>query len=325
MKIRPMLVACGATVLIAAATMGADRIIVEAILVRVNERVMTVSDFRERLQAELAQVGQPLTGEELKKFAREVFTTTVDELVLLEMAREKKLTIDDATIDQAIEDLREQNELQDDEAFQAALTGAGLTEEGLRQRYSRNMLLQRAVQSEIKPTEITEEEVRQQYEVNKEQYRVPAKVELDQVFFPVGPDASGTQVRRVAQGLVDRVREGSDLRAEATLAGAEIQELGAIPVEDLRPVIQNALDSLGEEGVTDPLDTAGGYLVVHLIRRIPAGYESFDEVAESIRRQLSQEAYKDQTQGMVERLKDDYLVEVHEDRFELILAQVPAS
>lgn len=326
MKARLLLVASGLAVSMAGTAVAAERIILEAILVRVNDRVMTVTDFRERLEVELSQLGKPLTGSELRDFTREVFDTAVDELVLLEMAREKKLTIDDDTIDKAVEDLREQNQLLDDEAFSAALAGAGLTEEALRQRYRHNMLLQRAVQSEVKPTEITEEEVRQRYDTNQEQYRVPAKVELEQLFFSTGTDGSGSQqVLRVAQGLVDRVRDGSDLRAEATLAGAEILELGAIPEEDLRPLIQGALQTTEEGGITDPVETAGGYLVVHLIRRIPAGIQPFDEVSESIRRELSQEAYKDQTQGMVQRLKGDYLVEVYEDRLEAILAQVPGA
>jgi parvulin-like peptidyl-prolyl isomerase len=222
-------------------------------------------------------------------------------------------------------DLREQNELQDDAAFEAALAGSGLTEDMLRERYRHNMLLQRTVQSEIKPTEITEEEIRQRYEADKEQYSVPAKVELEQVFFPVASNGSDRdRVLRVANGLVERVRAGNDLRAEATLAGAEIQELGEIPEADLRQVVQDALSGLEEGGLSDPVDTTGGYLVIRLIRRIPAGYQPFEEIKEPIRRQLSAEAYKDQTQGMVERLKEDYLVKVHEDRYEVLLTELLA-
>jgi parvulin-like peptidyl-prolyl isomerase len=296
---------------------------IEGILVRVNDRVMTVSDFLDRLQSELSQLPSQPTGDELMKYTREVFDTSVDELVLLERAREKKLTIDDEMIDSAMDDLREQNELQDDAAFEAALAGSGLTEEMLRDRYRHNMLLQRAVQSEIKPTEITEEEIRQRYEQEKENFRVPAKVQLEQVFFPVDSTGSSRdQVLRVAEGLVERVRAGNDLRAEATLAGAEIQDLGEIPESDLRPVVQEQLAGLEEGGLSDPVDTSGGFLVIRLIQRIPAGYQPFDEVKEPIRRRLSQEAYRDQTEGMVERLKEEYLVEVYEDRYDALLAEL---
>jgi parvulin-like peptidyl-prolyl isomerase len=125
--------------------------------------------------------------------------------------------------------------------------------------------------------------------------------------------------------LVERVRAGNDLRAEATLAGAEIQELGEIPEADLRQVVQDALASLEDGGLSDPVDTAGGYLVIRLIQRIPAGYQPFEEVKEPIRRQLSAEAYRDQTQGMVERLKDIYLVNVYEDRYQILLGELMAA
>lgn len=302
---------------------GGDRQVVEAILVRVNDRIVTTSDFRERLEVELSQLPSRPEGEGLDRFAHQYFQTQVDELILLERAREKKLTVDDDMVDKAIAELREQNQLQDDAAFKAALASAGLTEQALRDRYRHNMLLQRAVQSEIKPTEITEEELRQRYEADKEQYRVPAKVELEQVFLPVADDGSDRgQVLRTAQGLVERVRGGADLRAEATLAGVEIQELGAIPEADLRMELLQILAPLADNGVSDPLETAGGIQVVRLVRRIPAGYQPFEEVEESIRRRLSQGAYQDQTKGMVERLKGEYLVEIHEDRLDRIIAEL---
>ncbi len=314
----------GLVVLLAGLAVAGERMMLEGILVRVNDRIMTVADFSERLDSELSQMPEPPS--DLKKFVREVFDTSVDELVLLERAREKKLVVDDDMVDEAMANLREENNLQDDEAFEAALAGAGLTEQTLRDRYRQNILLQRAVQTEIKATEITEQEVRQRYEEDIETFQVPAKVELEQVFFEAKTDGSNSgQVKQIAEGVVARVRDGNDLRAEATLAGADIQELGGIPVDDLRPVVVQALDDLGESGITDPVETAGGFLVIRLIRRIPEGYQPFEEVEETVRRRISREVYGNQTQGMVERLKKGYLVEVHEDRFQAILAQFPGA
>jgi parvulin-like peptidyl-prolyl isomerase len=315
--------ALAAALALAGVAWGGDRELVEAILARVNDRIVTVSDFRERLSVELSQQPSPPEGAALDRFAHSLFDTVVEEMILLERAREKKLTIDDEMLDKAIGELREQNKLQDEAAFKAALASAGLTEQALRDRYRHNMLLQRAVQSEIKATEITEPEVRERYEADKEKYRVPAKVELEQVFLPTAADGSDRrQVMRTAQGLVERVRGGADLRAEATLAGGEIQELGAIPEADLREELQALLKPLPDNGLTDPLEAAGGVQVVRLVRRIPAGYRPFEEVEEPIRRQLSQTAYQEQTKGMVERLKAEYLVEIHEDRLEMIIAEL---
>lgn len=308
-----------ALVSVAAFAAASERVLVEGVLVRVNERIVTVSDFSERVRSEIAQMPQaPSSQQELSEFAEMLLQEVVNELVLLERATEKRVEVDEKMLDQAVANLREENNLQDDEAWEQALASSGLTVELLRERYRRSMTMQRAVQGEVRPVEVTEEELRRQYESDKERFSVPAKVELQQVFLP-GDDETDPAARRRAEAMVGRVRGGADLKAEAILAGAELQDLGAIPVEDCRPDLRGALEPLPEGGVTDPLAVPGGLQIVRLVERIPAGYQPFEEVAEELRRQRSAESYESQTRGLVEKLRKDYLVEVHEDRLALVL------
>lgn len=312
-----------ALALLASAAVAGDRIVLEAIMVRVNDRVITISDFRERLRQELSQIPEPPAGSELAGFARSLFATVVDELVLLERAQEKKVQVEDAAVDSAIASLREDNNLLDDNAFKQALASAGLTEEALRQRYRQNILLNRVVQGEVKPAEITEEELRQRYETDRSRFAVPAKVVLEQLSFPTAEDGSDRdQVARRARGLVERVSQGSDLVGEATLAGVEVQELGAIPTADLRGELASALEGLAEGDLTAPIDFPGGVQVLRLVRRIPAGFQPFEEVQEELRRQRSQEMYQDQTRGLVDRLKQDFFVEVHPELIDRVLSEL---
>jgi parvulin-like peptidyl-prolyl isomerase len=308
-----------ASAVLSASAWAGERQVLEAILVRVNERIVTVSDFKQRMRTEMGQMPQAPPPDQLEAFARGYLNTVADEMVLLERATEKQLLIDDEQLDQAIAGLREENNLQDDQAFEQALAEAGLTVEGLRDRYRHNMTLQRVVQSEITPTEITEEEVRQVYEEEKEGFAVPKMVELEQLFFELGEGESDEQLSRRVSGLVQRVTEGADLKAEATLAGVELQELGAIPEDDLRPERRQALAELEDGDLSQPLEASGGYLVLRLLRRVPAGYMPFDDVKEQIRRRLSMESYQSQSQGLVNQLRSNYLVEVNEERLALVL------
>jgi parvulin-like peptidyl-prolyl isomerase len=304
----------GAILLLAIIAEATERVVLEAILVRVNDRIVTLSDFRIRLLQELTQRAEPPRGADLERFAHGLFETVVDELILLERAQEKRLTVDDAMVDRSIEALREENGLQDDAAFEEALTGAGLTVDDLRRRYRQSIALSRVVQSEVQPAEITQEEVRQRYEKEKERFKVPRKVRLEQLFFPVAEDGSDqAAVRDRAEGLLERVGRGADLIAEATLAGVEVQELGAIPAHDLRPELTDLLSGLSDGQLTDPLYAAGGYQVIRLLERIPEGYEPFEDVSEQLRRELSSEAYREQSEGLVKQLRASYLVEVNRD------------
>lgn len=327
MNRRMMAALCVGIALLAAAAAAGDRVVIEALLVRVNDRIMTITDFQRRLEVELSQIPEPPSGDELESYIRSLFDAVVDEMILLERAAEKRLTIDDDQVDNAIDNLREQNNLQDDAAFEEALQSAGLTTEDLRDRFRHSMLLQRTAQSEVTLTEITEQELLQRYEEEKEErYRVPPMVELEQLFFPIAADsADRAEVVQRARGLVERVRSGSDLRAEATLAGIEVQQLGAIPEGDLRPDLKRTIDDMGENDITDPLETGGGVQVVRLIERRPASFQSFEEVKEAIRREVSMSAYQQETRAVVERLKGEYLVEINEQRLQEILRNVAGA
>jgi len=305
----------------AAVAAAGQRVLVDAILARVNDRIITISDFKKRFMEELGQLpSPPKTKKDVEKFARDLFRSMVEQDVLLERAKEKKLTVDDKAIDKAIQDLKARNNLTDPKAFKAALASAGLTEEMLRERYRENFLAQRVLQSEIKPTQITEEEIRARYDKEKERWRTPAKVELEQIFLPVAEDGHDREaVLERVRGIAARVRRGADLAAEATLAGVKVQDLGEIPVADLREQVRDAIEGLEPGQVSDPIPTAGGYQVVRLVKRIPAGVVPFEKVKEQIRREMSRERYRKQTEGLVKGLEKQYLVEIHQDLFDKLL------
>lgn len=290
-------------------------------MARVNDRIITVADFKKRLQQDLSQQGRQLDNEQLKRFAHKTFNTMVTEAILMERAKEKKLTVDDADVNKAIAALRKDNHLTDDDAFKKALAQAGLTEAQLRARYRKQMLLQRVTQSEIKPAEITEQEIHDEYEKQKDtHFKTPAKVHLEQVFLPVaedGKDQDAVQAR--ALGMVSRLENGADMQAEATLAGVKVQDLGEIPVSDLREDIAKAVAKMKPGDVAGPFSTAGGYQIIRLVARKDTGYIPFDKVKEQIRRNISEERFREQSEGLVNRLKKEYLVETHPEMVDEVL------
>ncbi len=291
-------------------------------MARVNDRIITVSDFKKRFKQDLGQLGRQLSRDQLERFAHQTFETMVTEAILMERAKQKKMSIDDRDVDKAIENLRKDNHLTDDDAFEKALDQAGLTEAQLRARYRKQMLLQRVTQSEIQPEEITEQELRNEYEKNKDtHFKTPAKVHLEQIFLPVaddGKDRDAVQAR--ALGMVSRLENGADVQAEATLAGVKVQDLGEIPVADLREDIGSAVAKMKNGDVAGPFSTAGGYQIIRLVARSESGYTPFEQVREQIRRNISAERFREQSEGLVNRLKQEYLVETHPEMVDKVLA-----
>jgi len=290
-------------------------------MARVNDRIITVSDFEKRLKQDLSQLGRQLNDQQMRRFAHQTFDTMVTEAILLERAKQKKIKVEEKDVDSAIENLRKENHLTDDDAFKQALAQAGLTEAQLRERYRKQMLLQRVTQSEIQPEEITEQELHDEYEKQKDShFKVPAKVHLEQIFLPVaedGKDRDAVQAR--ALGMISRLENGADIQAEATLAGVKVQDLGDIPVADLREDIAKAVAKMKPGDVAGPFSTAGGYQIIRLVGRSDVGYVPFEKVKEQIRRNLSAERFREQSEGLVNRLKQEYLVETHPEMVDEVL------
>ncbi|TFG37495.1 MAG: hypothetical protein E4H44_05190, partial [Candidatus Aminicenantes bacterium] len=104
-----------------------ERQVLETILVRVNDRIVTVNDFKIRLQQELGQISPVPQGEELRDYTEGLFQTMIDEMLMLERAADKRVVVDEKAVDNAIDGLREQNDLMDDAAWEAALESSGMS------------------------------------------------------------------------------------------------------------------------------------------------------------------------------------------------------
>ena len=137
MRERVIVVLIGA-LMTALVAQGAERVVVEGVLVRVNERIVTISDFTERIRQELTQMPAQPNNEELQQFTEMLLNEMVSELVLLERAQEKRVAVEDGMVDNAIENLRKENNLEDDQAWEEALSSSGMTVDALRERYRRS-------------------------------------------------------------------------------------------------------------------------------------------------------------------------------------------
>ena len=313
--IRPLSLFAVATAA-AALAVAAERQLIEGIVVRVNDRILTVADMRKRLAERVAETGAAPTPELYATLVRDA----ADDLCVLERAIELKIEIEEQEISDQIAGLREQNKIESDQQFEETLRGMGLTVDGLRARLREQMLISRVLSREVGNVPVTDEELRQRYSREQESYRVPEQVHLEHLVFPIGlqeGDAARTLAR--AQQLVAAVRSGRDfgavLKEETERGAASGGDLGTVAVPDLRSEVRDAVAALKPGEVADPFRTSAGVHVVRLVERIPAGTKPFAEVAADLRQREMADRYRNKMRGVVDDLKKRYVVEVHPERF----------
>lgn len=304
--------------LLLATPAAAERRLLEAIVVRVNERILTVSDLRQRAVERAAETGKKLTHEDIPMFLQEA----VDELCLLERASELKIEVERADVEAAVAQLKEQNRIADDKAFEELLANLGMTRKQLEERLKATITINRTLQKEVGQLPITEEELKGRYEKEKERFALPEKLHLEHVLFPIKADGSNAQAQwERARRVVAAVRAGADFSqsvAEETKKGdASGGDLGEIAVPDLREEVAQAVANLKAGEVSEPFAIPAGVHVIRVKNRIPSSYKPFSQVVEQLRLEEMDRRYRQRLRSVVDNLKTRYVVEVHPEYFSL--------
>ena len=322
---RHFMTAFGVAVALASAAPAAaqEPEIVEQVVVRVNGDIVTKSDFERRtidtLRARPELVNTPATSPAFTQAVAEVtpqlVLDSVDELLLVQRGREMGYALGDVQFQQIVDEIRTQNGIEDDAAFQVVLAAEGLTTADLRRQIERGMLVQRVQQDDIfARIVVTEEEMLEFYEANRAQFTTPVTMTLRELLIEVpvtdqgvnaGADnaarAEAEQARARAlagEPFLDLVTELSDAPSAAN--GGLI---GPIDYTELTPALQAQIDGLMVGGVTDILRTQRGYQILRLESRTQPRVVTFDEARAQVNAAVAQNKSGLEMQRYLETLR----------------------
>ena len=300
------------SIILATAAAAAESHLVEGIVVRVNDRILTTTDIRDRAKEQAAETSKPVTPDQYPALIQEA----ADEMCMLERANELKLEVSSEELNAAIQQLREQNHVPDDAAFEKQLRDLGLTVEGLRTRVRDNILVSRLLKHELGDLPITEAELRQRFDREKDKFTIGERVHLEHIVLPVAADKSDEAATlAAARRLVAAARSGGDFKAlvqqEVKAGRATGGDLGIVLVTDMRSEVRDAIAKLKPGEISDPFESPAGVHVVQVIERIPPTVRPFKEVEDELRNSELADRYQAHLSSVVAELKKRYSIETH--------------
>jgi peptidyl-prolyl cis-trans isomerase SurA len=313
--------------LLAVVATAAQKQFVEGIVARVNERIVTTADMRQRLKEREAELGTKVPPSSYPAMVQEA----ADELCLVERATELKIEVDDKEVDAAVDQLKAQNNIKDDATFENLLHNLGLTMPQLRARLHDTILVNHVLSKELGAFNITEEELQQRYEREKDTLMLPERVHLYHIVFSSdGVQASDSPLVERARRFVAAVRAGNDfltlVKNETATGGASGGDLGVLSVADLRAEIREAATKLKVGEVSDPIVSPAGVHVIELVEHFAPEARPFAAVKAQLQQEEQAERYRTRLSAIVEELKKRYIVEVHPEIFTAATtAEAPGS
>ena len=283
--------------------------VVERVVATVNDDAIFLSDLRRRAVPFLPQVAEAPTEAErmsrLKELYDELLNYLIDEKLVRQIAASGGIRVTDADVDNALENLRLQNNMTEEE-FQKALTSQGLSEAQYRQELKRQLVRLKVMNERVRSrVNITEEEVRARYDQRAREEGSEVRLHVSHMMFPVEEGASATQVAAV-RNEAEEVRRAlkpetfNELAKE--LGGGD---LGWISEGDLPEELEAALSQLEPGEISQPVRSGSGIHIFFLEdRQAGADFPSYDE--------MKQELYREMLDAAMVRQEKIFLDEVRQ-------------
>jgi parvulin-like peptidyl-prolyl isomerase len=292
--------------------------LVESILARVNDRLITTSEFQKRVAAASHAPQAPSDPALLK---REVLEDLIKEKLLEERAKEMGVSASDEEIEGAVERVKRQYNLATDQEFDAALATSNMTREDLKRQMRQTIILQKVIGRDVtSKLDISEDMLRLEYERQKDAlYRVPESARVSEIVirFPANDPAAREKAVARLEEARSKLEAGAlfaDLAKEYSEGNAKEHggDLGTVSKGELLPALDAAVfDNPPKEYPAPALQPRS----IHLFRvtdRKPAGYRPFADVSEDLKKRIGENLYEKRFTEYVAKLRREAFVKIYD-------------
>jgi peptidyl-prolyl cis-trans isomerase SurA len=302
--------------------LAAGGAILERIVALVNNEVITLSELEEagrRFFEEVKKSSFPAEREaKLSKAREEVLGQLIENKLLEQEIKSKKIEVPERDVDAAIKEIMEQNRLTEND-LKRSLAQNRVTFSVYRQHIRENLGKMRLINREIKSKiVIKEEDLRKVYKENVKEYTEPSEVKVQQIFFPTPQGAVEREIlaiREEAQSILERARKGEDFAelARNYSKGPEASGggvLGFFKPKEMRPELEEVVFKLKPGEISDPVKSMDGFHILRVPERKGGEPRPFVEVQNRIRDEMMQVEAERQFQEWMKALKAKAYIEI---------------
>lgn len=272
--------------------------VLDGIAAVVNDEIITISEVREAMVMEAADLQNRFRGPMLEEKMQGLYQYTLQPMIdfhlQLARARELKVGVTEAEVDSQMAQFKNQNQISDAE-FEQMLASRGISMEAYRKQIRDNLLISRVVNIEVRSRlAIDEAELREAYQRQQENYSIAGEVTVSHILFLVPERASEAEdmaAKRKAEAVLAQIRAGDDFEtlARQSSDGPSAERgglLGTFRTGELLPGFEEAIENLKPGEVSDVVRTRIGWHIIRLEDKKAGNYQPFESVREELRASL---------------------------------------
>jgi peptidyl-prolyl cis-trans isomerase SurA len=261
----------GVLLLLAGAAAGAFAQVpsdVQKIVAVVNDEIISEYDVKERMQLITSTTGALRNQEEYDQLRKTVVQLLVDEKLQLQEAKEQKINITDAEVNQRFNEMAARNNISPAQ-FTQELSRMGASKDMILRQVKAGLAWEEVINARLRPfLAIGDSEVTA-YLDNLKNNKGQPEYRIGEIFLAVDSPDKDSEARQTAERLVRQIREGADFGAVArqfsdVATGAVGGDTGWTIGDHINPDIKSAVLKLQQGQVSDPIRTTAGYYIVTL-------------------------------------------------------------
>jgi peptidyl-prolyl cis-trans isomerase SurA len=303
--------ALGALLLSSLALGRAEAEIIERVVAVVNDKAIFLSDVRRRAVPYLERLmelpSEAQRSEARTMLYRQIVSQLIDEELIRQAAVKMEIRVTNADVERAVANVIQQNQLTPEE-FWEAIAEQGMSEAQYRQSLRDQLLHLKVMNQRVRSrVNITERDVRREYDTRARQANRALRFRASHIFFPLPASAGILEVTEVREKATS-VREAIDSKDAFERAVREHGggDLGWLSQGDLPRELERSLMALAPGEFGPPVRGSAGYHIFFVLERERSGGSvapPFEAVKDEIYRAMLDEAMDRQEALFLEELK----------------------
>ena len=297
--------------------------LVEAIVIRVGDRIVTRTQYDKRLHDALAEAEQTTPAAQLAARKEEIRKTLpndlIAELLIKDRADRLGLSVSPDEMKDAMARLKEQYNIKSDQQFEESLKSSGLTRADMEARLRDTLLTNKVFGRELRSREeLTDRELRERYDREKEHYRLPERARLREIVVPRPENAAAAeQMQKRVEQIAADARVAPDFAKYASSVPESVTkekggDMGEVARGELLPDLDKAVFNSQSGAVLGPITTKSGWHIIKVESRLPSEVPAFESVKDKLRKDVSEETFQRDYKAYIERLRKDAFIQIND-------------
>ena len=297
----------------------ANATVVEDVIARVNDQVITRSEY-ERAQEGLLQEAKQdnWSPAELADKQHTLLRDMIDQQLLLSKGKDLGIT-GDAEVTRQLDEIRKRANLPDMESLEKAAAQQGVSYEDFKQNIRNQVITQQVVRDEVgRHLNITPSQEQAFYQQHLKDFEQPEQVHLSEILVPTPENATDAEIAEAqtkAEGLEGKLKGGASFAdvAKSSSGGPTASaggDLGDFKRGMLGDVLEKATFDLPVGGYTAPIRTRQGFVILKVDSHQKAGTPPLQEVEGQVQEGLYMSQLQPALRTYLTQARQDAYVEI---------------